>query len=141
MDMQNTTKEEIVTLTLPDEPEFISLARLSASVIANRAGLSIDEIEDLKVALSEACTNALRYGCSNDHYYEVKYILNPDYLQITVTDTGIGFDYDLVAEPVIGGDQVGGFGLYLIRSLMDRTEIESKEGQGTKISLFKNLRS
>lgn len=143
MDTLNTIpeKEEIVTLILPDEPEFISLARMSASVMANRAGLDIDEIEDLKVALSEACTNALRYGCSNEKFYEVQFILKPEYLEITVTDKGEGFDSEQIVEPVIGGDQIGGFGIFLIRSLMDRTEIKSKKGQGTKISLYKNLRS
>lgn len=131
---------ETVTLSLPDKPEFISLARMSASMIANLAGLSFDEIEDIKVALSEACTNALRYGCTKSDHYEVAFSLSPKLFEISVRDNGDGYDFESVQQPLLGGEQIGGFGLFIIRSLMDNTEITSAPQTGTTITMQKNLR-
>lgn len=133
--------DNTVVLILPDKPEYVSLARMSAAALANQAGLDINEVEEIKVALSEACTNALRYGCTNDSHYEVRLTVAPKDLIIVVSDSGDGYDFDSVKEPEIGGDQIGGFGLYIIRSLMDSTEIVSERGRGTTITLHKNLRS
>lgn len=134
------TSPDSVVLSLPDKPEFISLARMSAAAMANLAGMSYDIIQDIKVALSEACTNALRYGCTNDNHYTVEMSLDDEGLNIIVSDTGDGYDFDQLKDPEIG-NQVGGFGLFIIRTLMDKTEIKSAKGQGTTISIQKKLRS
>lgn len=136
----NPLTPDSVILSLPDKPEFISLARMSAAAMANLAGMSYDVIQDIKVALSEACTNALRYGCTNDNHYTVEMSLDNEGLNITVSDTGDGYDFDQLKDPEIG-NQVGGFGLFIIRTLMDKTEIKSEKGQGTTISIQKKLRS
>ncbi len=108
-----------VELVLPNLPEYIALARYGVSFMANTANFNIDEIEDIRVAISEACTNAIQYGCTKcDHYY----------------------DYEKVKEPIIG-EQVGGFGLFLIKSLMDNLEVNSIIGQGTTLKLQKILGS
>lgn len=133
-------QSDSVRLSLPDKPQFISLARMAASMMANLAGMSYDVVQDIKIALSEACTNALRYGCTNDDHYVVEMFLDDGWLNITVTDTGEGYDFSLVQEPDIG-NQVGGFGLFIIRSLMDKTEIKSEKGQGTSITIRKSVES
>ncbi len=138
-DLKNLDGHIKVELVLPNIPEYISLARYSASVMANSANLNIDEIEDIRVALSEACANAIQYGCETCDYYEVVMELQEGELLITVTDHGQGYDYKQVKEPVIG-EQVGGFGLYLIRSLMDNLEIDSNIGEGTTVKIHKLLR-
>lgn len=129
-----------VELILPNIPEYIALARYSASMVANSAKMNIEEIEDIRVALSEACTNAIQYGCTTCDHYEVKFVLDDENLTISVIDHGVGYDYNSIKEPALG-EQVGGFGLYLIRTLMDNLEVDSVKGQGTTVKLQKNLRS
>lgn len=131
--------EERVELELPNKPEFISLARLAVSSLANMIGFSIDEIEDIKVALSEACTNAMQYGCKNQNSYKTTFEIGPDFLSVCVKDTGDLWDIDAVKEPSLKGDQVGGFGLYIIRTLMDEMDITSQES-GTTLTMKKLLR-
>lgn len=131
--------EERVELELPNKPEFISLARLAVSSLANMIGFSIDEIEDIKVALSEACTNAMQYGCKNQKSYTTTFEIGPDFLSVCVRDTGDLWDIDAVKEPSLKGDQVGGFGLYIIRTLMDEMDITSQES-GTTLTMKKLLR-
>ncbi|MGI6108616.1 MAG: ATP-binding protein [Eubacteriaceae bacterium] len=131
---------EKVTLELPGMPEFISLARLSVSSIGNVIGFPIDEIEDLKVALSEACTNAMQYGCTEKPSYSVTYTLYPDRLVIDVADSGKGCDFEAIQQPALNGTQVGGFGLYIIRTLMDDLDIVCSEDKGTVLTMTKLLR-
>ncbi len=52
-------KKDIIKLTIASKPDYISVVRLTSSAIANNMGLSIDDIEDIKVSISEACINAL----------------------------------------------------------------------------------
>ena len=138
--MDKETQE--VLLVLPSIPEYVSLARMCASMMANQVGLSLDEIEELKVALSEACTNALRYGCTTHDHYEVKFKTLPQVgLQIQISDQGEGWNPGSIEHFQYDDDQIGGLGLYLIREFTDILQIESKKGIGTTITLQKNLKS
>lgn len=132
---------DIIKQILPGKPEYVSLVRLSVTSIANQMGFSIEEIEDFKVAVSEACTNVILYGLKDENsHYEVVFKVEESTLSISVTDNGKGFDPKSIKMPDLMGNQVGGgFGLYIIKSLMDHVEINSEEGTGTSITMVKNL--
>ena len=131
---------ETVHISLPSMPEFVSMARLSVASAANVMGFSIDNVEDLKVVVSEACTNALCHGCCNAETYDLYYRFYEDRLEICVEDKGDGYEPDAIEEPLLTGDQVGGFGLFIIKSLMDEVEVVSDKGVGTRITMIKYLR-
>jgi serine/threonine-protein kinase RsbW len=140
--MEVQTKEDAVkiSLTLPGIPEFVSVARLTLSGIANRMGFDIDAIEDLKVAVSEACTNAMKHGCNiADDSYVVNYIVSGDRLIIDVCDSGRGFDLEVVESPDFDNPKENGLGLYIIKTLMDEVEVKSLENNGTIIRMIKQL--
>ena len=128
-----------IKLTLPTKPEYVSLARLTIASVANYMGFSIGDVEDLKVAVSEACTNALNHSKNPDTTYDLTYVVENQKLVFTVTDRGVGFEPENVATPDLNGKQLGGFGLFIIKSLMDRVEIISEQGLGTTITMIKNL--
>ena len=80
-----------VRLTIPARPEYIALCRLALMGISRLRTLSEELVEDLKLALTEACTNSVRhaYGDSpNGGHVEIVYELHPDRLAIEVTDDG-----------------------------------------------------
>ena len=52
-------KNDIIEIRIPAKPEYILVARLTASAIATRVGLNIDDIEDFKVAIAEACISII----------------------------------------------------------------------------------
>ena len=54
---------EVVELEIPSAPEYVSVVRNAVEGIARRMEFSAGEIDDLKVAVGEACTNAVKYGC------------------------------------------------------------------------------
>ena len=128
-----------IKLTLPPKPEYVSLARLTIASVANTMGFSIGDVEDLKVAISEACTNALSHSQNKQESYDLSYLIGDQHLEFTVSDRGMGFEPDAITPPHLDGQQIGGFGLFIIKSLMDRVEIVSKKGSGTSITMIKNL--
>ncbi len=129
---------ESVNLSLPCRPEYVSVARLTASFVANQMGFDIEAIEDIKLAVGEACNNAvLHSGNSSTYQLELKNMESS--LIIEVKDSGRGFDKEAYKAPELGQLQENGLGLFIIKSLMDDVEIQTFEGNGTKIIMSKDV--
>ncbi|MCM3748326.1 anti-sigma B factor RsbW [Paenibacillus pasadenensis] len=144
------TAEEKITLRLPAKSDYLDLIRLTLYGVATKIGFSYEEIEDMKVAVSEACNNAVLYAyadrpASDPHGdMEVSFVRTNDSLSIVVKDEGESFDAASVAqrsEPLHGKSindiQAGGLGLYLMQALMDEVEVRSEKG--TEVVLTKRL--
>ena len=124
-------------MDLPTNPEQVSVARLTVSAISNTIGFNVEEIEDIKIALSEACANAIRH--SQKDTFSLHFELEPGKLTIQVSDQGVGFDTNEVKEPVIEEMKENGLGFFIIESLMDEVTIDSEVGKGTTIRMSKFL--
>ena len=141
-----STQAETVELRIPCDPKYILVARLVTGGVGTRAGLTIDDIDDLKVAVSEACTNVTDHAFTNSDKLEgpativLRFTPRQKALQVEVEDYGAGFDPEQIheAKPGTGGTE-GGLGLYLIRQLTDELEIQSAPGSGTKLIMTKRL--
>lgn len=128
----DTIKMEIST-----NPDYVGIIRLATSGVANKVGFSVDDIEDIKVAVSEACTNAIRHSEVDVFHIEFKILENG--LCIEIIDKGKGYDINSVSEVDLSNPKEGGLGVYIIKTLMDEVEIESKEKNGTSIKMTKYL--
>lgn len=129
---------DFIEMRLPAKSEYVGVVRLSVSGIANRMGFSYEEIEDLKVAISEAMTNATTHAYEADEDGEVTigFGVYPDRLEVMVADRGGSFDLEEVKKHIgpyqqdetIENLREGGFGLFLIDALMDKVEISNDYG-------------
>ncbi|RYG71861.1 anti-sigma B factor RsbW [Lentibacillus lipolyticus] len=129
---------DFIEMKVPAKAEYVGIVRLSISGIASRIGFTYEDIEDLKVAVSEAITNAVDHAYHEDDDGEVSvgYGVYEDRLEIMVADHGGSFDLNEVKGgigPYQGSESVedlreGGFGLFLIEALMDRVEINNNDG-------------
>lgn len=128
---------ETIKMEITANPEYVSIIRLTTSGIANKVGFCIDDIEDLKVAISEACTNAIKH--SLDDRFIIIYSMIENGLTIEIIDNGKGYDRSDVSEPDIDNLKESGMGLFIIESLMDEVIVESQEGKGTSIKMTKYL--
>ncbi|MED4600909.1 anti-sigma B factor RsbW [Paenibacillus validus] len=135
-----------VCLTVPAEPEYIDLVRLTLYGISSKLGFSYEEIEDMKVAVAEACNNAVvhAYEPGRPGKMNVRFERLNDGLRITVKDEGPSFDYEAKAqraeslhEKTLHEINVGGLGIYLMQALMD--DVEVRTGAGTEVTLTKRL--
>lgn len=128
---------ETIKMEIPANPDYVSILRLTTSGIANKLGFSMDDIEDMKVAVSEACSNAVKH--SEDNKVSINFNLLNNGIQIEIIDNGKGYDVDSIETPDLTNPKEGGLGLFIIQTLMDEVNIESKGNQGTTIKMTKYL--
>ena len=128
---------ETIKMEVASNPEYVSIIRLTVSGLANKIGFSLDDIEDIKVAVSEACTNAIKH--SLDDKFLVRFYALENGLTIEVEDKGTGYDVEGLIEPDLTNPKESGLGLFIIKSLMDEVSTFSNKDEGTKIKMTKYL--
>ena len=128
-----------IRLTIPAKPEYITLGRLALTGLARLRPLSQEVLGDLKLALTEACTNSVRHAyAGREGVVEIVYELHPDRLVVEVTDEGGGFE--LPSEAGTGEiSEEGGLGIAIIKALSDELEIGERAGGGSRLRFVKRL--
>lgn len=128
---------DYVEIRVPAKAQYIGVARLTISGLASRLGFTYDEIEDLKIASSEAVTNAVQHAYEDEEgEVVVGCALFEDKIEIMIADNGQSFDYEETKKHVGPySDQKetkflreGGLGLYLMETLMDEVKVHHEEG-------------
>jgi len=128
-----------VRLTIPARAEYITLCRLALTGLSALRPFSEELLADLKLALTEACSNSVRhaYAGGGAGVVEIVYDLQPDRLVIEVTDEGEGFDPDETGAPGEGLSE-GGLGIAIIRAIADEVEIGQRpQGKGSRLRFEK----
>ena len=137
--------EMILELEIPASAEYIAIARLVVSSLASsRRDLADDRIDDLKLAVSEACTNAIEaHGAADSsEHVRIQVRENNDKFEVTIEDRGQGFDPATLPEhpPVTDPDRLNferGLGIPLIRTLVDVVEfVPSAKGTAVRLTLY-----
>lgn len=129
---------DYIEVKIPAKAQYVGVARLTISGLASRLGFTFDEIEDLKIASSEAVTNAVQHAYKEDEEGEVIIgcALFDDKIEIMIADDGQSFDFEETKKqvgPYNEEEEVkflreGGLGLYLMETLMDEVKVYHKEG-------------
>lgn len=139
------SKEDFIEMRVPASAEYVSLIRLTLSGVFSR----YDDIEDAKIAVSEAVTNAVKHAYKENNnvgiiniYFEIL----EDKIKIVISDKGDSFDYETTKSKIGPYDKdenidflrEGGLGLFLIESLMD--EVTVYKESGVTISMTKYIK-
>jgi len=130
-----------VRLTIPAKPEYITLVRLALSGLSRLRPLSEETLGDLKLAVTEACTNSVRHGYGEDGEgtVEILYELQPDRFVVEVADDGPGFDA-AGDRPMDESLAEGGLGIAIIKAVSDEFESgERSDGHGSRLRFVKLL--
>ncbi|MBT9588109.1 ATP-binding protein [bacterium] len=128
-----------IRLKIPCSNEFAAIVRLQAEAIARRVNFSEEEVYDIITAVGEVCDNSIEHSHS-EKGIDVEYAMTENEFRVEVRDYGTGFD------PTGKGDlppdmfSEDGRGIFLMRNLMDRVEIDSQIGRGTRIVMRKARR-
>jgi serine/threonine-protein kinase RsbW len=126
--MPNVTREESIKLSFPVNAAYVSSARLTASSIANRMGFDIDEIEDIKAAVSEACTYIIKtMTVTPKSSFEISFDLNPGEMAITIITLG-----ETNHQP-----QSDEMSMMMIQALVDELKITGAETGNITIRMTK----
>jgi serine/threonine-protein kinase RsbW len=142
--MSTSLDRDTMEVLIPCEPRFLSVVRLTVAGVAARAGLGVAEVDDVKVAISEACTNAMEHAYTPVEgkacpALRLRLTAREGELRLEVEDEGSGFDPKRLPKVDVEERvaEEGGLGIYLMRQLMDEVKIESAPGSGTKIIMVK----
>jgi serine/threonine-protein kinase RsbW len=131
----------VVDLRFPADSRYLVLARLSLAGLAPLARLDPDALLDLKLAVTEACSNAIRHAYPADEPGEVRVRieLSPDRVLVEVSDNGSGFDSSGVQSWSASAMREEGMGLSIIETVTDELEIASSAESGTTVRFAKLL--
>lgn len=134
---ENTMKLEILS-----KSENEAFARITVASFASQLDPTIEQISDIKTAVSEAVTNCIIHGYENGMgIIKLECTLNKESIEITIIDNGKGIkDIEKAKEPLYTTKpelERSGMGFTIMESFMDELEIESVEQVGTKIKMKK----
>ncbi len=130
---------EVVEMEIPSAPEYVGIVRCAVEGLARRMAFDSRQIDDIKLAVGEACTNAVRHGCPSGkgNNVEIRCVVLADGLQIDVTNSVSRGECPKVPDqPDLGRE--GGLGLFLIGKLVDDVQFFWEDGTAT-ITMFKRL--
>lgn len=132
---------ERVSLEIPPKPQFVSLVRLALTAICREQRFSDDEIADLKLAITEACSNSIKHAYDDGHEHHpdskvfVTYVVQADRLEVHVRDHGKGFEYHGKNDADL---PEGGLGISIIQAVCDEFEVNRPtDGPGSALRLVK----
>lgn len=130
---------ELVDLRIPSRAEWVALARLAAATVANKLRFSIEEIEDVKLAVAEACTAVIQHE-PHGEFIQLTCEGLGDSLRVRVHDSGRQGVHS--AEPQrmnFDEARIAGLGIFLIRTLMDEVSYDVHPQHGTDLLMIKRL--
>ena len=130
--------------------EFLSrsvnegFARMAVAAFAAQLDPTLEELGDIKTAVSEAVTNCIvhAYPDTLGKIVVKARILDDDVLEVIVRDWGRGIrDVEKARQPLYttGGEDRSGMGFTIMESFMDKLRVVSREGQGTKVVLRRRI--
>lgn len=140
MTNETAISTNIVSLVIPAKAEYIALGRLALTGLLRPQAVEPEVIADVKLALTEACSNSIRhaYADGREGAVEIRYELADGSLAVEVSDEGGGFDPALLDA---GADELdeGGLGIAIIRAVTDDLRVGPRSGGGYYVRFTKAL--
>lgn len=134
-------KTNQLTIEFSSLPENLSFARVAVASFASQLDFTLDDIEEIKVIVSEAVSNAIIHGYNNSPREVVKIYVQiyNNTLTLIVEDNGKGIeDIAKALEPTYSTDpERMGLGFVFMQSFSESMNVESKPGKGTRVTLVK----
>jgi anti-sigma regulatory factor (Ser/Thr protein kinase) len=127
-------------LLIQSSPPEVRRARDWVSEKAADAGFTDREVNDLALVVSEACANVIKHAYHNEpnHPINLKLTVDEARLVLVIRDFGATFDLANYRPPDLDVPQEGGYGVFIILSLMDEVDYDVSDQPGTTLRLVKN---
>ena len=136
--------KQIMKLEMDSVSSNESFARVVVAAFLTRLNPTMEEVADIKTAVSEAVTNAIIHGYRQEvHKMVIEAMVEEDLFTVSVEDFGVGIeDVKKAMEPMYttrGDLERSGMGFVFMEAFMDCIEVESKVGRGTKVTMTKKI--
>lgn len=138
-------KDNFVKVEMKSIGENVAVARMLLSSFLMQYDLRLDELDEIKIALSEAVSNSIIHGYENepDHTVVVTAEVKDGELTLAVIDKGVGIaDIAQAMEPAYSTEEEHmGLGFVFMQTFMDKLEVQSVPGCGTRVTMTKELQA
>jgi serine/threonine-protein kinase RsbW len=133
-------------MKMPSQSENLAIIREAVSKIAAQAGFDTDDVSKIELAVDEACANVIKHAYDKGNskkLIEVLIKIDKNKLMVVVTDKGKGFNPSDIKLPkmreYLKEMRVGGLGIYLIETLMDKVNFDLKPGIKNQVKMIKYI--
>ena len=138
------TNDDYIKIEFPSRSVNESFARATVAAFAARLDPTLEELADIKTAVSEAVTNCIVHAYPGElgTIWLRARILEENTLEISIRDAGIGiYDVKKAREPMFttGGEDRSGMGFTIMESFMDKVKVRSVEGKGTSVTMTRRI--
>ncbi len=127
-----------IAVCLPREAETVPMMRAVIGSILSPLGVTAICVDDLRLAISEACNNVIQHAAADDEY-EVRVEVDERSCTISVTNSGEGFDAASLDGQMPDASSARGRGVALMHALVDHMDLRSEPDSGTIVQLTKVL--
>lgn len=136
--------ENYIKIEFPGKSCNEAFARAAAGAFASQLDMTVEELADIKTAVSEAVTNAIVHGYSGMRgVVEMRCRISGRTIEVAVIDKGRGIaDIALAMQPLYSGSEDedrSGMGFTVMQSFMDTLHVESWPGVGTTVTMTKKV--
>ena len=131
---------DVLTFSIPGKPEYIQMVRLAIGSIACKADFDVEKVDDIEVAVSEACKLVTCHGYEGwGEKYELVVVIDDNgRMEITVSETAALHNIEKKCKQCARCPEDGDLAVFVINSLMDEIEIMCSEKGNRKIRMVKN---
>jgi serine/threonine-protein kinase RsbW len=128
-------------ITIPSDPKYLSVVRAVATTMGGICGMGDSAIEDVKLAVDEACANVIRhaYGGDTSRKIVVKFKVKEKGFEVVIEDSGVKAQPDLIAGRSLDDVKPGGLGIHLIKRAFDVFQFDEKKKKGNRLRLVRHI--
>ncbi len=134
--------KDSVKIIIPSHPKYLSVVRNVTSKIGEIYGIDETIVNDLKLAIDEACTNIIRHAYKGDTTKRIiiRYTVNPGQYTVVLEDNGIKADKNKLKGRDLNDIKPGGLGIHFIKRVFDIFMLDEKKKKGNRLILVKYLK-
>lgn len=131
--------KESAVITIPSHPKYLGVVRSVTAKMGELYGLKPDEIEDVKRAVDEACSNVIKYACEGKpgQTIGITYRLTGEGFEVIMEDTGVKAQPETIRGRSLDDVRPGGLGVHLIRKAFDIVSFDEKKTEGNRLRLVR----
>jgi len=132
---------ESVVITVPSHPKYLSVIRATTITFGKLYGIREAELEDIKLAIDEACANVIKHAYKGDttKKFIVKYKIEKNVFTIIIEDNGLKADIEFIQGRDLNDIRPGGLGIHFIRKVFDGFRFDDHKKKGNRLILTKYL--
>ncbi len=130
---------DVFKFSIPGKPDYVSMVRIAIASLASNAGFNVEDIDDIKVAVGEACKFVTCHGHTGwSNRYDVVCEIEEELLRILVNDSTEGHDLQKSTCACSNCPGEGDLGIFVIDTLMDLVQVQEKSDGCRSIEMVKN---